>query len=282
MSLTRTPMASSARSTSVASPSPALTGTSSRRSGSFGTMVPVANGLRALIAACVSAPAASVSAIRCPPRDDLSSAGAPSAMTLPPSMTAIRLASWSASSRYCVVSSSVVPPATRPRTMSHISARALGSRPVVGSSRNSTAGFPIRLAARSRRRRMPPEYVLTARFAASVRSKRPSRSSARRRAAFAVSLLSCPIMTRLARPVQIFVERRVLAGQSDRAANRRGFRHHIAAEHPRAPPVRAQQRREHADRGGLTRAVRAEQSVDGARWHRQVEPVPAPSSSRSA
>ena len=202
MSLTATPAASSARSTSVARPSAAVTGTSMSRPVPFGMKVPVANGARALAATAPSAPSASVSRIRWPPTEALSSAGVPSAITVPPSMTAIRLASWSASSRYCVVSSSVVPSATSSRTMSHMSARALGSRPVVGSSRNRTAGWPIRLAARSRRRRMPPEYVLTALAAASVRPKRASSSSARRLAAPGVRRLSWPIMIRLDRPVR--------------------------------------------------------------------------------
>ncbi|CAM5720090.1 hypothetical protein SVIOM342S_09854 [Streptomyces violaceorubidus] len=53
------------------------------------------------------------------PTDDFSSPVVPSAMTLPWSMTAIRSASWSASSRYWVVSRMVVPRATMARTLSH-------------------------------------------------------------------------------------------------------------------------------------------------------------------
>ena len=82
----------------------------------------------------------------------------PSAIFLPWSMTAMRAASWSASSRYCVVSRMVTPEsgerrgscATRPGAHS-------GSRPVVGSSRNSTPGVTISEAAMSSLRRMPPE-----------------------------------------------------------------------------------------------------------------------------
>ena len=93
----------------------------------------------------------------CPPDLSFSSSGVPVAITLPWSMTTMSWASWSASSRYCVVSSTVTPSATRARTMSHTSLRLRGSRPVVGSSRYSTRGRPTRLAARSSRRRMPPE-----------------------------------------------------------------------------------------------------------------------------
>jgi hypothetical protein len=65
----------------------------------------------------------------------LSSSGVPVAITEPWSMTAISLASRSASSRYWVVSRTVTPVAVRPRTTSHISLRLRGSSPVVGSSR---------------------------------------------------------------------------------------------------------------------------------------------------
>ena len=56
------------------------------------------------------------------------------------------------------------------------------SSPVVGSSRNSTCGRPTRLAARSSRRRIPPEYVFAERSAASDRPKRSRMSALRRRA----------------------------------------------------------------------------------------------------
>ena len=90
----------------------------------------------------------------------LSCAGVPWATTAPWSSTTISSASWSASSRYCVVRTIVVPSSARLRTTCHSCIRLSGSRPVVGSSRNSTLGAPTMLAARSRRRRMPPENVL--------------------------------------------------------------------------------------------------------------------------
>ena len=80
-----------------------------------------------------------------------------SAMTWPWSMIAMRSASWSASSRYCVVSKTVVPAATSTRTISHTWLRLRGSSPVVGSSRNNRSGVTTILAAMSRRRRIPPE-----------------------------------------------------------------------------------------------------------------------------
>ena len=95
---------------------------------------------------------------RSPPTCSFSSSGRPSAITTPWSMTAIRSASRSASSRYCVVSSTVVPAARRaPRSRPRARCRLRMSSPVVGSSRNRTGGRATSAAARSSRRRMPPE-----------------------------------------------------------------------------------------------------------------------------
>ena len=70
-----------------------------------------------------------------------------------------------------MVSSTVVPPATSARTGSQTSLRPRGSSPVVGSSRNSTGGARIRLAARS-----PPPHparVLLDRLGAGVGEPEP-------------------------------------------------------------------------------------------------------------
>ncbi len=98
-----------------------------------------------------------VSSSRSPPTWALSSSAVPRAMTAPWSMTTIRSASRSASSRYWVVSRIVVPSLTRSAMNSHMPSRLRGSSPVVGSSRNSTRGRAISEAAMSSRRRMPPE-----------------------------------------------------------------------------------------------------------------------------
>ena len=83
---------------------------------------------------------------------------------------------WSASSRYCVVSRIVTPSSTSWRTVSQSCSRLRGSSPVVGSSKKSRRGRSIMPMARSRRRRMPPEYVPARRCRASVRSKAASSS----------------------------------------------------------------------------------------------------------
>ena len=64
-------------------------------------------------------------------------------MIWPWSTTTISSASSSASSRYCVVRSSVLPSRTWLRMTSHIASRLRGSSPVVGSSRNRSLGCPI-------------------------------------------------------------------------------------------------------------------------------------------
>ncbi len=74
------------------------------------------------------------------PTSALSDAGVPSATIRPPAMIPTRSASWSASSRYWVVRKTVVPSSLSAETSSQIALRLTGSRPVVGSSRNSTLG----------------------------------------------------------------------------------------------------------------------------------------------
>ena len=91
----------------------------------------------------------------------------------------MRSASWSASSKYWVVNITVVPSLFRRRTSSHSEIRLIGSRPVVGSSRNNTVGWWMSARARSKRLRIPPEYVPTRRSAAAVRPTRSSKSFAR-------------------------------------------------------------------------------------------------------
>ena len=83
--------------------------------------------------------------------------GVPSTTIRPASMIASRSQSWSASSRYWVVSMTLVPPALIRRTSSQIVRRDAGSSPVVGSSRNRTSGEWTSALARSSRRFIPPE-----------------------------------------------------------------------------------------------------------------------------
>ena len=104
------------------------------------------------------------------------------------------------SSRYWVVSRSVVPSRRSSRTIAQISLRLRGSRPVVGSSRNRTRGRFSRLDAMSSRRRLPPEQVRAGRTSPGSRA----RSTARRLPRIAPSgraALSAPGAQRRGRPV---------------------------------------------------------------------------------
>ena len=72
----------------------------------------------------------------------------------------------------------------------------------MGSSRKRTGGLATSAAARSSRRRMPPEYVLSTRFPAWAMPKASSNSSARRAATFRLRWQSRPTMKMFSRPVR--------------------------------------------------------------------------------
>ena len=84
----------------------------------------------------------------------------------------------------------------------HNSVRLRGSNPVVGSSRKRTGASATRAPARSRRRRMPPEYVFAGRSAASARSNRSSSSRALAFDRFLPRWYSRPIMSKFSNPVR--------------------------------------------------------------------------------
>jgi hypothetical protein len=69
------------------------------------------------------------------------------------------------------------------------------------------------------------------------------------------------------------VDRVVLAGQPDPAADRGRVPRHVEARDRGAARVRPQERGEDPHRGRLAGAVRADQRADAARGHREVEPV---------
>ena len=181
-------------------------------------------------------------------------------------MIAIRSHWRSASSIWCVVTSSVVPASSRSSSSrSQTSRRAVGSRPTVGSSRKSTSGWLSSAVAISSRRSMPPESV------------RPSRS---RNEASSIASTACAIRSRrslLGTPGHAAVELEVLGGGqravdrdrlrdvADRLPHGEAVADDVVAGDERAAVRRAQQRREHADRRRLAGAVRAEQAEHLAR-----------------
>ena len=155
---------------------------------------------------------------------------------------------------------------------SHSAIRLRGSSPVVGSSRNRTRGWPTRLAARSSRRFIPPEYVRAGRSAASVSSNRSSRSTARIRTSRDVHVVEPADQDEVLAPGQVAVDRGELAGQADDAAQRARVADDVVAGDGRPAAVRREERRQDPDRGRLAGAVRTEQPEDRAFLDAQVDP----------
>ena len=157
--------------------------------------------------------------------------------------------------------------------MFHICVRVRGSSPVVGSSRKMSGGWAIRLAARSRRRRMPPEYWVTGFVAASDKPELLEEFTglALRRAA--PEALQAREEHEILDARECLVERGVLSGEADELADDLGLAHDVVAEDAGVAGVGPQECREHRDRRGLARAVRAEHPVDRSGRDPQVDAV---------
>ena len=168
-----------------------------------------------------------------------------------------------------------MPAATRSRSICHRSSRLRGSRPVVGSSRNSTVGYATTHAARSSRRRMPPEYDFTSLLPARRgRAGRAVRRPGRGRTLGEVVQAADQLEVQAA--AQERIDRRLLRGDTDSLADLAGSRDDVEAGHRRPALGRLRQRREHPDRGGLAGAVVAEQSEHGAGRDVEVEVAQRP------
>ena len=208
------------------------------------------------------------------PTDALSWPGVPSAMTLPWSMTAIRSASWSASSRYCVHSSTVVPSADeRADDVPDLVARArvqAGRRLVEEHQlgRDDDARGDVEPAPHAAR------VVLDEPARPPPRGRRPRAARRRARcAACAAKPSSRPSRTRFSRPVRSSSTDASWPVRLTSAADRVGLADDVVAEHARAAGVGAQQRGEHADRRRLAGAVGAEHAVDRAARDGEVDAV---------
>src|SRR5215813_10997922 len=109
---------------------------------------------------------------------------------------------------------------------SQIEARVCGSSPTVGSSRNSTCGACSRPRAISRRRFMPPEYVMTR---LSRRSHRPTISITCRIRGHAVQ---GRVEAQVLRTGEVVVQRGVLEDQAYVASHRVALRTHLMTRDP--------------------------------------------------
>ena len=128
-------------------------------------------------------------------------------------------------------------------------------------------------AARSSRRRIPPEYVRTTRSAAAERLKRSSSSFARARACRRGEALEPAEQDEVLAAGELLVERRVLARERDHLADVLRVVLDVVAEHRRAAAVGLQEGGEDPDRRRLAGAVVTEQADRLAGVDRQVEPV---------
>src|ERR1019366_8949581 len=183
-----------------------------------------------------AAASASVRSRRCAATCALSSCGVPSATTRPPSSTAMRLASWSASSRYWVVRNTVTPDPARSAMTAHIVCRLRRSSPVVGSSRKITEGRPTRPAA------LPAGQAGQPSHHAQV------------------------LLTGLQ-----LIHRRVLPGEGDAAADQMPVADHIETRHPGLAGVRPGERGQDPHHRGLACSVGSEQREHAAAGHPQAD-----------
>ena len=220
-----------------------------------------------------SAPSSTRATITSDPIERFSSVGVPSVMRRPWLMMPTRSASSSASSRYCVVRKIVMPSALRRRTSSHTRTRLAGSRPVVGSSRNSDLRV---VDERGREVEAPPHPT------------RVGADAVPERGADVDELRELPqplLDLRLREPVEAAleaqqldaalggVERRFLERDADAQPHVDGLAGDVEAGDLGPPGGRQEQRAQHVHERRLARAVGTEEAVDLARLHLEVDAV---------
>ena len=207
------------------------------------------------------------------PTSALSAAGVPSATIRPALMIPTRSASWSASSRYCVVRKTVVPSSRRRRTSSHSVIRLAGSSPVVGLVEEQHLG---RVDQRHREVE-PPAHA--ARVGADAAVRRLAEADALDQVGGALGdLARRDAVQRRLELHQLaagheHVERGLLQGDADALAHQVRLGGDVVAGDERAAAGRAQQRDEHPHGRRLARAVGAQEAVDLARSDLEVDAV---------
>ena len=147
--------------------------------------------------------------------------------------------------------------------------RDCGSRPVVGSSRNSTSGSPTSAKATARRWRCPPDSFRPRSTASPRAASRPA--AFRRERAL---VIEAPEQAHRFLDRQPVEETRLLQRHADALAQ--PVRSSMAQVRPSSstvPDGRRNQALEDLHRGGLPGAVRTEQTEALAATHLQIEPV---------
>ena len=172
------------------------------------------------------------------PRSAFSSVGVPSAMTRPWSSTARVLASRSASSRYWVVSRTVVPPPTRLLDDLPQVVAALGVEPGGGLVQEQhgrpghQGGGQVEPAAHPARVGLERPVAGIGQIELVEQLDGPAGDVGRRQ------VVELPHHLEVLPAGQVLVDGGVLAGQADEAADQAGLLHHVVAEHPGLAAVR--------------------------------------------
>ena len=144
----------------------------------------------------------------------------------------------------------------------HRFARDCGSRPVVGSSMNSSGGSLISPSAMSRRRRCPPESVPHGRSQVLSRSSCEISARPRFSAVARDSPWSRPWSISSSPDERLRSRAAPLRDVTDLAPHGDGVSAEVVPGHRRGPGARRQQRREHPQRGRLAGPVRTEKADD--------------------
>jgi hypothetical protein len=197
-------------------------------------------------------------------------------MTLPRSITAMRSASWSASSRYCVHSRTGRAVADeRADDLPHVVAR-----PRVQAGGGLVEEQQLRGDDDARRDVQAPAHA--ARVVLDLPARGVLEAEGVEQVPRAGLGLRAPVAEQPAEqdqvlaPGEVLVDRGELPGEADERADGVGVLDDVVAEHAGAALVRREQRGEHADRRRLARAVGAEDAVDGAARDLEVDAVDGP------
>ncbi len=148
-----------------------------------------------------------------------------------------------------------MPAALKSDTNSQMLCLLRGSSPVVGSSRNTTSGRTTSPQAMSMRLRIPPEYVLTRRSAASSRSNWFEKLLGPRLGMRPLQPLQSTEHHQVLSACEHVVEGYVLAGQHDRPSHTGRVGDDVVACHRCMAAVRPGERRQDVNGRRLARAV---------------------------
>ena len=151
--------------------------------------------------------------------------------------------------------------------------RAIGSRPIVGSSRMSRRGRLTSACASSSRRTIPPEYVDDQAVGVLEHAGRGQRPLDPLAALAPRHVEQAREQHHVLAPGERGLRGELLRHVADELAHAHPLARHVAAEDVRHAGRHAQQRRQHADRRGLAGAVGSEQAEHLAGPNAQVDVV---------